>query len=1154
MKTKLLALSLLMGAMSLPLAAQVKVSVSASKQPVETVLEQIKQSSGYEIFYNDDHVKNLRPVTIKAKNEDIKKVLDKVFAGTGISYTIRDKQVIITTKDKGKATTKETPAQKKEDAKKPVASRTVTGTVTGTDGEPLIGATVREKGTDNATVTDFNGEFSLKTRTPNATLEFSYVGYKNATIKANSGKTLAIEMQENSEVLDELVVVGYGAVKKSDLTGSVSQIKVNETTAATVSSVTNALAGKAAGLQVSLNTAQPGSASTIRIRGAASPNCDNSPLIVIDGFPVNPTSDSKTAVGRYDSGSNDNFLGSINPNDIESIEVLKDASSTAIYGARAGHGVILITTKKGKAGKATVTYSGNASIQTIAKSYEMLDSRAFMIETERYRKEKWRIDNYVGMFGGEDEDLMMQTSPYVPKYTQEMIDNPGETTDWFGEVTRNGFQTQHNLTVQGGSENTRYLVSGNFFLQNGIVKNNDLERFTFRTNISQKFNEHFSGGVNLTFSRIDQNSIPSGSSFNENAGVIVSTSQQNPLQPVRDENGNYTLNPEASFLPNPVSMLEITNKSRRDRFLGSMYVEYKPIRDLTLKLNLGIDRNNQKRSVYLPKTTLYGQKVNGQADIAQYDQNDYLLEFTASYNKQFADIHSLNAVAGYSFQKFNKEGVSAGNSDFLSDALLYNALSFGQYTKPWVGSSRSDDEMASFFGRVNYTLMGRYLLTATLRADGSSYFAKGHQWGYFPSVALGWRFSEENFMKDLRSWFSNGKLRLSWGQTGNSSIGYQAISLYTDRDHWGNRFNHGFGGTEYIGFQLTQLGNPEITWETTTEYNAGIDLGFFHNRLNLSVDYFSREISNLLNWRPLQHLSEVLSIADNMGKTRSHGLEITLNTTNIDNRDFSWTSDFTFSFYRDRWEERADGWNPAAYEQYKGAIRSWQGFYVADGLVQPGEEIPHMPNAIAGQIKVKDINGYSYNADGTFKTDEHGLPILTGKPDGKINDADRVYLGSRDPGFILGFNNSFRFKDFDFNIYFYGHFNQWTTGSYYDMWLGSISSIDNGRNVPVSASEIWSTDNPTGWRPGYAQMYNTYDSGATTFYMKKCWFVRCRNITIGYNVPVKKGLSKLRVYADVTNPFMLTNYKGLDMETDANDSSWAYPNIRSYNLGVEITF
>ena len=1150
MKAKLLALSLLMGAMSHPLAAQVKVSVKVTKQPVKTVLEQIKKSSGYEIFYNDDHVKNLKPVTIKAKNEDIKKVLNKIFAGTGISYIIRGKQVIIT-KGNGKSTTKGIPA-KNEYPKKLAAPHAVTGTVTGTDGEPLIGVTVREKNTNNATVTDLNGGFSLKTQNPNATLELSYVGYRNTIIKAYPDKVINIKMQEDSELLDELVVVGYGAVKKSDLTGAVSQIKVNETTAATVSSITNALAGKAAGLQVSLNTAQPGSSSTIRIRGAASPNTDNSPLIVIDGFPVNPTSDSKTAVGKYYSGSNDNFLGSINPNDIESIEVLKDASSTAIYGARAGHGVILITTKKGKAGKATVTYSGNASVQTIAKSYKMLDARGFMIETERYRKEKWRIDNYVGMFGGKDEEQMMQTDPYVPKYTQEMIDNPGETTDWFGEVTRNGFQTQHNLSVQGGNESTRYLVSGNVFLQDGIVKKNDLGRYTFRTNISQKFNKHFSGGVNLTFSRIDQNSIPSGSSFNEDAGVMVSTSQQNPLQPVRDEQGNYTINPDASYLPNPVSLLDITNKSRRDRFLGSVYVEYKPIKDLTLKLDLGVDRNNQKRSVYLPKTTLYGKKVNGQADIAQYDQNDYLLEFTASYQKQFADIHELNAVAGYSFQEFNKEGVSAGNSDFLSDALLYNALSFGQYIKPWVGSSRSSDKMASFFGRVNYTLMGRYLLTATLRADGSSYFAKGHQWGYFPSVALGWRFSEENFMKNFSPWLSNGKLRLSWGQTGNSSIGYQTISLYSDRDSWGNRFIHGFGGTEHIGFQLTQLGNPNITWETTTEYNAGIDLGFFRNRLNLTIDYFSREISNLLNWRPLQHMSEVLSIADNMGKTRSHGLEITLNSTNIDNRDLTWTSDFTFSFYRDRWEERAEGWSPAAYERYKGAIRSWQGYYVADGLVQPGEEIPYMPNAIAGQVKVKDINGYSYNEDGTFKTDEHGLPILTGKPDGKINDADRVYLGSRDPGYIMGFNNTLRFKNFDFNIYFYGHFNQWTTGSYYDMWLGSISTLDNGRNVPVSASEIWSTDNPTGWRPGYAQIYNTYDVGATTFYMKKCWFVRCRNITLGYNVPVKKGLSRLRVYADVTNPFMLTNYKGLDMETD--DSSWAYPNMRSFNFGVEMTF
>lgn len=1143
MNRRTLVLLLLMGALSLPLAAQVKVTVIATGEPVEKVLGQVKESSGYEIFYNDGHLKDLKPVTVNAKDEDLKVVLDKIFAGTDVTYTIRDRQIILSLKkDKGsdgKTSDKE-------------VSYRIRGKVTAADGEPLIGASVNEKGTDNATITDHNGEFYINIQSGNATLDFSYIGFKNASFKASPGKTLHVVMQEDSEMLDELVVVGYGAVKKSDLTGSVSQIKIDETRAATVTSVTNALVGKAAGLQVSLSTSQPGAASTIRIRGAASPNCDNSPLIVIDGFPVNPVSDNETSAGKYNSGWNDNYLASLNPNDIESIEVLKDASSTAIYGARAGHGVILITTKKGKAGKVTVSYTGNVSAQIMANGYKMLDARDFMIQTERYRREQWRIDNGVGLFGGKDEDATLKTNPYTPKFTQDMIDNPPETTDWFGAVTRNGFQTSHNLSVQGGTDKTQYLVFGNWMMQNGLVKKNDMQRFTLRSNISQKFNEHFSGGIFLTFSRIDQNSIPSGSDWNENSGVMVSASEMSPLQPIYDDGGKYTVNNEATYLPNPVSLLDITNKSRRDRFLGSMYVEYKPVKELTLKLNVGIDRNNQKRQVYMPKTTLYGQKVNGQADIRQYDQNDYLAELTAAYTKQIAGMHSINAVAGWSYQKFNKEGVTAGNSGFMSDALLNNALSFGNYVKPWVGSSKQDSEMMSVFGRVNYSLLDRYLITATLRADGSSNFAPGHQWGFFPSVALGWRFSEEKFMQNIRSWFSNGKIRLSWGQTGNSSIGYQAISLYREINSTGTKLNHGFGGTEHLGFILSQLGNPDITWETSTEFNAGIDLGFFKSRINLTVDYFQREISDLLNWRPLQTISEVSSIADNMGKTRSHGLEIALNTINFDKQDFSWTTDFTFSFYRDRWEERAEGWSPAVYSQYYGAVRPLEGYYLSDGLVQPGEEISYMPGAVPGQIKIKDINGYVFNEDGTYKTDKHGIPILSGKPDGKINDADRVYFGSKDPGYIIGFNNTLRYKDFDFNIYFYGHFDQWTTGCYKDLWIEASYKLDNGRSCPVSVKEMWSTDNPDGKRPGFAQSHNSISTYDTDFYLKKCWFLRCRNITLGYNVPVKKGISKLRLYADVTNPFMFSNYDGLDMETD--DSAWAIPNVRSFNFGVELTF
>lgn len=1127
-----------------------KVTVDSRDRTVSAVLKRLKHDTGYEFFYNDSHIDGKRAVKVNAKDQDLSAVLDMLFRGTDIHSIIRDRQVILTRRAGGN----EKPGTKRNDRNGNTSEShgvKVSGTVVDESGEPLIGATIHEKGTSNGAATDLEGNFSLNVESANSRLVVNYVGFDQVELKAGGGNPLTVVMKENASSLNEVVVIGYGSMKKRDLTGSVSSVKINETTAATVSSVSNALAGKAAGLQVSVNNAQPGAGSTFRIRGAASPNSDNSPLIIIDGFLVNPTSDSKTSVGKYDSGSNDNFLGSINPNDIESIEVLKDASSTAIYGARAGHGVILITTKKGQKGRAKVNYSGSVSLQTIAKNYRMLDAAGFMTESERYLREMWRIDNYVGIFGGKDEDEMMQSNPYVPKFTADQIANPGPTTDWMDAVTRTGFQTQHNLSVSGGTDAMRYLVSGNVFLQNGIVKNNDLKRYTLRTNIDQKFNKHFSGGINMTLSRMDQNSIPGGSSHNEDAGVIVAASQSNPLLPIRNEDGTYTINPERAYLPNPVSLLEITNVSRRDRFLGSVYLEYRPIEELVLKLNAGMDHNAHKRKVYLPKTTLYGAKVNGQADIAQYDQNDYLLEFTASYNNTFAEDHRLNVVAGASYQNFNKEGVNAGNSDFLSDALLYNALSFGRYAKPWVGSSNSSDEMASVFGRVNYSYKGRYLLTATLRADGSSYFAKGHQWGYFPSVALGWRFADEEFLAAANSWLSNGKLRLSWGQTGNSSIGYQTISLYRDRDNYGNVFVHGFGGTANLGFQLTQLGNPDITWETTTEWNIGLDLGFINNRIGLSVDFFKKEISNLLNWRPLQHIQEVLSIADNIGSTQSHGLEISLNTVNIENRNFTWTTDLTFQFYRDRWKTRADSWSPAAYQQYDGWIRPWEGFYVADGLVQPGEEIPYMPNAIPGQIKVKDINGYTYNEDGTFKTDEHGLPILTGEPDGKINDADRITVGSRDPGFIMGFNNTFKYRDFDLNIYFYGHFNQWTTGAYQDIWLGSVQNIANGSNMPTSASEIWSTDNPDGWRPGYAQRYNTYDSGSTTFYLKKCWFVRCRNITLGYRIPVKR-LDNLRVYVDVTNPFILSNYKGLDMETD--DSQWAYPNVRSFSFGIDLTF
>lgn len=1107
-----------------------KVTFNGEQVSLKQAFEQIESVSKYKIAYNTAQLDVNRKVTLNQKDTDVLQVLDQLLAGIGCTYKVNENYIVITSQQTG-------------------AVKKVHGVVKDVNGEPIIGANVVVKGNpSNGTITDLNGNFDLSV-TSNTTLQVSYIGYNTQELFVGKKTDFNIVLKEDTELLDEVVVVGYGTMKKKDLTGAVASVKMDDAPVGTVSTISHALAGKAAGLQVNTISAQPGSGSTFRIRGAASVNAGNDPLIIIDGFPVSPTDDSKIQTGKYDSGSSDNILASINPNDIESIEVLKDASSTAIYGARAGNGVIIITTKKGKTGAPKVTYSGTASVQTMAAKYEMLSAKDFMIQSNRYALEEWRRSNGIGVYGGKSE--AEAATPYTPYYTDAEIANPAYDTDWFKEITRTGFQTQHNLSVNGGTEMTKYLISGNFFKQNGVVKNNDMDRYTARVNVEQKVSKYVNLGVNMTLSRNTTNNVPLGAGQNENASIMVAAAQFSPILPVRDEEGEYVLNSQAAFLPNPVSLLEITDKTVKERMLGTAYVEIKPIEELTLKGNFGIDRNYQKHSVYMPKTTLYGQKTGGQANIAQYDKSDYLMELTANYSKRFGD-HNLNALVGYSFQRFTDESLSAGNSQFLIDGFLYNNLGAGAYPKPSVGSSASKSEMASFFGRINYSYKDRYLLTATMRADGASNFAKNNRWGYFPSVALGWRFTEEEFMQPLTSVLSNGKLRVSFGQTGNSNIGNRAISYYST----GN--NNEFGGTEQVGVYLSQMGNVDLKWETTTEWNVGVDLGFFKNRLNVTAEYFHKVVSDLLSERSLLGFQEVSTIAANIGETQSQGFELTINSTNFNTKNFGWNTDFTFSLYRDKWKTRDESWKPSAYSVYDSPIRYQYG-YLSDGLIQPGETVDWMPGAIPGQVKIKDINGYVYNEDGSVKVDQHGIPLKSGKPDGKLDDADKVIYGSSDPGYLLGLNNTFRWKNFDLNIYFYGQFDLLNSGSYKDLWLTGASGMTGivnmyrGYNMPVSAKDVWTSDNQSAVRPGYFQDKSTWGIG--DYYLQKSWFVRCRNITLGYTIPVNQGrniLSNVRVYFDVNNPFTITPYDGLDLETD--NSVWAYPNVRSFSLGVDITF
>lgn len=1110
-----------------------------TKASVSTIIKAIEKQTQMSVDFPQKSVNLNKIVSLKSKTTTLGELMNLILnGGSNLTYKIVDRHIVIVKAGAAHQNTQSTGTGKYK----------ITGRVLDNNGEPIIGASVLEQGTKNGTVTDIDGNFTLNSSKETPVLDISYLGFLSQQVKAHSGVATKVAMKENAQNLDELVVVGYGTMKKKDMTGAVASVKMSDEPVNTISSVSHALAGKAAGLQVSTVSAQPGSGATFRIRGAASVSAGNDPLIIVDGFPVSAVSNSAVAAGSYDTGSADNILGSINPNDIESIEVLKDASSTAIYGARAGNGVIIITTKHGKTGAPKITYSATATAQTLAKDYDMLDAKGFMEESNRYAREVWLKDNKIGVYGGKTE--AEASSPFSPYYTQSQIDNPANNTDWYKEITRTGFQTQHNLSMNGGNDYTKYLVSLNYFKQNGVVKNNGLDRYTGRVNFDQKISKTIRAGVNLTFSRTNNDDVPLGVGQNENASVLVAAAQFNPLLPIKDENGDYVLNQQAAFLPNPVSLLEVTNKTTKERFLGTAFVEYNPIKELTLKANFGIDRNYQKHRVYMPKTTLYGQKRNGAADIAQYDKSDYLLELTANYTKRFGE-HNITALAGYSFQRFTDEYLYAGNSNFLIDGFLYNNLGAGAFEKPSVGSSASKNEMASFFGRINYSYKDRYLLTATLRADGASNFAENHRWGYFPSVALGWRFTEEKFMKDFKA-MSNGKLRLSWGQTGNSNIGNRAISYYQ------TGYTNGFGGVESTGVYLAQLGNPDLKWETTSEWNIGLDLGFFNNRLNVTAEYYHKVVSDLLSTRSLMSFQEVTSIAANIGKTQSQGFELTVNTVNINTSKLNWTTDLTFSLYRDKWKERDPNWKPSAYSKYDSPIRYMYG-YLSDGLIQPGENVDWMPGALPGQVKIKDIDGYVYNEDGSVKVDKHGIPLKTGKPDGKLDDADKVIYGNSDPGYLAGLNNTLRWGNFDFNIYFYGQFSVLNSGSYKDLWLTGangmtgVKNMYRGYNMPTSVREIWTADNQAATRPSYFQSESSYGIG--DYYLQRSWFVRCRNITLGYTIPTSTlhgVLSSVRVYADVNNPFTITPYKGLDLETD--NSVWAYPNVRSFTIGVDITF
>lgn len=1090
---------------TLAFAQERPVSIDVADVPAKTVLQEIERQSGYRFFYNSGVTDMDFAVSLTISDAAVESVLQKLFAGTDITWRIEGREIVLAGK-----------IQKKS---------TIGGRVTDTASEPLIGVSVYPK--DNiqgGVITDVDGNYEITITDPSETLCFSYIGFEQQEIKPGKRSVINVMLSESSIMLDEVVAIGYGVQKRSTVTGSISSVKAEELPKSANASVNNMLSGKASGVQVSQTSAQPGGGVSIIIRGAGSDQAGNQPLYVIDGFPINNSS-VDPGDGDYSVGSRDP-LNSINPNDIESIEILKDAASTAIYGARAANGVILITTRRGSEGKTKVDLSYTNSIQKMDRYFDMLNAREFMEYSNILGREQYLISNNQYPYGPKTQDF----SYYTPKYTAREIAAAGEGTDWWEEVTRLGVVHDANVSVSGGNSKTTFLVSGNYFDQKGLVVNSTFKRVSGRVNLDHKIFDNLKIGVSATGSYVDNGNVQLGDGQWETSGVLVAALQMSPVCPVYDETGDYYINPMDAVLPNPVSFREIDDHTVQKRLLANAYVEYVPVKGLTLRVNGGIDSKSGERSSYTPTTFLYGASYSGKALKALNNSNDVLFNATASYNATFASVHNFGAMLGYEYQKFFYDGFSAQASDFFTDMFGSNNLGAAEGT-PTVSSYKNATELASYFARLTYDYKEKYLLSFTLRRDGSSNFGSGHKWGWFPSVALAWRMTQEPFMDNVK-FISMLKLRASFGQTGNSGIGDKAFAYYGITD-----FPFMFGGNIVIPANKTQLANPDLKWETTTEYNVGLDFGFFSNRITGTLEYYNKVVSDLLSTRTLPAFSEIRSVADNIGATQLSGVEFELHTVNID-KEFRWTTDLNISSYYDKWKERNPDIVLQPWEGEHDRIRSMYGFKTA-GIVQIGQDIPWMEGELPGNLIFQDIDGFDENHQ------------LTGHPDGKIDDADKTYLGSSDPAFSFGFGNTFEFKGFDLNIFFYGMAGKYMMNVNKDKYLLGASRLPtNENNMMKDVDKLFLSTKPSTTTPGIAT--NPYQ-GYSDYLIENASFLRLKNVTIGYTIPPKllKYKAGIRVFFDAQNLWLLTGYTGVDPEFD---SLGTYPNAKTFSFGLNLTF
>lgn len=1007
--------------------------------------------------------------------------------------------------------------------------RDYSGIVTEDDGTPLIGVTVLVKNTTNGTVTDVDGKFTIQAR-PGDYLVFSYVGYETVEIQLTNDENLAISMEEQSIYLDEMVVVGYGQMKKSDLTAAITSVKSEDLIKTSITSIDQGLQGRAAGVVVTNISGQPGAGTSIRIRGTSSVMGTNEPLYVIDGIPVISGGASSGAMNTPPL----NPMALMNPNDVESIEVLKDASATAIYGARGANGVILVTTKRGSKGKMRTSVNAYYGLQNIAKKIDMLNAEQLAI-----------LGNEATDNANMDRKLIFADLNNLRK----------RSTDWQNEIFRTAPIQNYDLAFSGGSDKSVYFLSTNFFSQDGIILGSDYKKGSLRFNLDQDLGERIKIGntMNITYSQSN------GVVTNYEAAIASSITswalEMNPGLPVKNPDGTYVYenNTSKPAVGNPVedaNKYEQLNKTLR--MTGNMYADLLIVNGLNFKTSIGIDYYNAKDQSFAPIDIKRGEASEGIATVGQADGYTWVWENTLSYNNTFAERHSVNAVAGITAQQYEATPVVVSRAGIEDGRLGYHAIQEGTKIQ-LANTGYSSWQMLSYLARVNYGYDSRYLLTLTGRVDGSSKFGANNKYGFFPSTAFAWRVSEEPFMKEQNT-IDNLKLRLSYGLVGNEGIPpYSSMGLLQGTEAY-------IGTSQIIKGQAPYtLGNQDLKWETTAQFNIGFDMGIYKGRYSLSADYYIKKTKDLLLTVPTEsHIGYDVAM-QNIGNLENRGLDLTVNATLADNSKFRWDSNLTFGLNRNKVTNLPGNENGISGMSIMGinywtkvaegkAIGTLYG-YKTDGIAQLSEDLSKIVYFPGRTISYGDRK--YVNKEGTSDV---------------LNEDDLFELGNANPDFTYGWNNTFSLilgqneGNVNLNLFLQGV----QGNSIANFNLFSLESFDGSKNNSTTALKRWTPDNPTNDYPraNASPMSNVFSDHQ----VEDGSYLRIKDVTISYDFPAnmtrKFSCNALQVYISAKNVHTFTKYSGYDPEVSRfgqNNLSMgadygSYPVPKLYMLGLKINF